>query len=160
MVRFLSLYLYNKKGENNMNNIVKNIIKTATVIAMILLSANVNAQVFKLKNDTVQYIKLDKNFSISDNVKYNMFQYSGYGYGRIDTLVVDFDNMKYTTSSKKIGQIVNLEKGDNEYCYVTDFDGIRYFSLYRLDKVNNRWFVLYINESTYEGGIYYPTVIK
>ena len=160
MVRFLCLSLYNKKGENNMNNIVKNIIKTATVISMILLSANVKAQVFKLENDTVQYLKLDKNFSISDNVKYNMFEYSGYGYGRTDTLILDFDNMKYTTSSKKIRQIVKLEKGDNEYSYITDSDGVRYFSLYRLDKVNNRWFVLYINEYTYEGGIYYPTVIK
>ena len=94
MVRFLCLSLYNKKGENNMNNIVKNIIKTATVISMILLSANVKAQVFKLENDTVQYLKLDKNFSISDNVKYNMFEYSGYGYGRTDTLILDFDNMK------------------------------------------------------------------
>ena len=143
-----------------MNNIVKNIIKTATVISMILLSANVNAQVFKLYIDTVQHIKLDKNFSISDNVKYNMYEYPGYSYGGNDTLILDFDNMKYNMLHRKVFKITKLDKRDNEFSYIVDADGIRYFSLYRLDSVTNRWFVLFINESTYEGGIYYPTVIN
>lgn len=58
MVRFLYLSLYNKKGENNMNNIVKNIIKTATVISMILLSANVNAQYRNYRNLNFRIEKL------------------------------------------------------------------------------------------------------
>jgi hypothetical protein len=143
-----------------MKNIVKNIIKTATVISMILLSVNVKAQVFKLENDTVQYLKFDKNYSIVDNLKYRMFEYSGYGYGRTDTLVIDFNNMVYIAGSNKPRQIISLVKGENDYTYMTDGNGVRYFSIYQLDKVKNRWFVLYVNESTYEGGLYYPTVIE
>jgi hypothetical protein len=47
-----------------MNNIVKNIIKTATVISMILLSANVNAQVYKLRE--VHDFKYDPKFETTE----------------------------------------------------------------------------------------------
>lgn len=124
------------------------------------ISLGVNAQVYKLENDTVQYFKLDKNFSISDNITYNLFNYTGYGYGRTDTLVLDFDNMKYISGSKRVCLITKVEKGIDEIMFLSISPiGVKYYSLYRLDKSTNRWFVLYINESTYEGGLYYPTVL-
>lgn len=47
-----------------MNNIVKNIIKTATVISMILLSVNVNAQVYKLRE--IHNFKYDPKFETTE----------------------------------------------------------------------------------------------
>jgi|LakMenEpi03Aug12_release.lakeMendotaPanAssembly.Ray.scaffolds.fasta_scaffold492505_2 hypothetical protein len=142
------IYLY-KKGRQTMKNII-------TTIAMFILVFNIKAQVIKFQFDTIQYIELQKGKSLKENVDKNLINYSGFGYGRVDSCELNLD-LRFavftgdTVMIKKVNY--NSDGVKIEYQDQTEFND--YTFLYNYDNVKKRKYILYYKNNNMSGGIAY-----